>query len=286
MDKVLRWTGYVVTTLLFAILAAALWLWISSEHILNAHINGRPERLARPTAAQIADAPRQLHVLGCVECHGDGLRGTLMFDEPNIARVYAPNLTLIAAQETDQQLARAIRQGIGSDGRSLVIMPSATFSRLTDSEVAALIRAIHALPRGGLEVPRREIGVLGRFGLAIGQFHTAPESLAQYAQRLPIDVGPQFANGRHLVAIKCAECHGPDLTGSEVEPGVTAPDLVLAGAYDLGQFKALLRTGVPPGARKLTMMDDVARNQFSHYTDEEIAEIHSYLVARSRKLGG
>lgn len=286
MRKVLRGAGYVAIGLLLLLLVGALWLWIASERMLHPHIGGRAERLAKPTAAQLADAPRQLYVLGCIECHGHGLRGTLMFDEPNIARVYAPNITLIAARNSDQQLARAIRQGVGSDGRSLVIMPSATFSRLDDSEVAALIAAIRALPEGGQPVPRREVGPLGRLGLVIGQFHTQPRALAVYAAKMPIDLGPTLAAGRHLVATKCAECHGPDLTGSEVEPGVTAPDLMIAGAYDLSAFKALLRTGVPPGGRKLKMMDDVARNQLSHYTDEEMAEIYAYLVARAQKLSG
>ena len=32
--------------------------------------------------------------------------------------LYAPNLTLVAAKATDEQLDQAIRQGIGHDGRA------------------------------------------------------------------------------------------------------------------------------------------------------------------------
>jgi cytochrome c553 len=94
MARLLRWTGYVVIALLLALLFTALWVWFASESKLKAHVAERTEHLAAPSAAQLADAPRQLRLLGCSDCHGDGVRGALMFDEPNIARVYAPNLTL------------------------------------------------------------------------------------------------------------------------------------------------------------------------------------------------
>ena len=85
------------------------------------------------------------------------------------------------------------------------------------------------------------------------------------------------------LTVNCAECHGPDLEGQEVKPGSIAPDLSIAGAYDLEQFRTLLRTGVPPGGKKLGMMASVARDDFSHLKDEEIAAIHAYLVERARR---
>jgi len=286
MARLLRWAGYVVIALLLALLFAALWVWFASESKLKAHVAERTEHLAAPTAAQLADAPRQLRLLGCSDCHGDGVRGALMFDEPNIARVYAPNLTLIATKASDQQLARAIRQGIGLDGRSLIIMPSATFSRLTDGEIAALIAAIRALPKGGKPQPPREIGLLGRLGLASGRFHTQPGALEEYALKMPVDLGPQLEAGRHIVASRCAECHGPDLGGAEVAPGINAPDLSVVGAYELPAFARLMRQGIPVGGRKLGMMGEVARIEFSHYTDAEIEQIHAYLQARAQRVAG
>ena len=69
-----------------------------------------------------------------------------------------------------------------------------------------------------------------------------------------------------------------------MEPGLKAPDLTIAGAYDLAAFKTLMRTGVPSGGRKLRVMDEVARDGFSHMTDEEIEQLHGYLQARAQKL--
>jgi mono/diheme cytochrome c family protein len=284
MRKVLRWTGYVVASLVLLVLLAAAAAWLLAGEKLSAHGNGKPEHLAKPTPAQLADASRELIVLRCAGCHNEGLRGDLFFDAPHVAKIYAPNLTQVAAKATDEQLARAIRQGIGVDERSLVIMPSDAFSRLDDSEVAVLIAVIRALPKVGNAMPPPQVGILGRVGLVIGKFHTAPEEVGDYARKLPIDLGPQYARGRHLAASNCAECHGPDLAGGEAEPGLNAPDLTIAGAYDLPGFTKLMRTGVPAGGRKLKMMDEVSREGFSHYTDDEIAAIHAYLVAGAQKL--
>lgn len=281
MAKALRWLGYGVLVVFILVVIAAAAIWFMSDRQLRGG-TAHPEHLAVPTAAQLAAAPRQLQVLGCVGCHGDGLRGNLFFNEPHVGKIYAPNLTQIASEASDQQLATAIRQGIGTDGRALVIMPSTTFSRLDDSEVAALIAAIRALPKAGSATPKREIGPLGRIGLVTGKFHTQPELRARYVQTAGFDAGPQFARGRHLVASRCAECHGPDLKGFEVEPGVVGPDLTIVGAYDLPAFTKLLRTGVPPGGRKLKLMDEVARSDLSHYTDDEIAATHAYLVERAQ----
>jgi mono/diheme cytochrome c family protein len=282
MAKVLRWTGYVVGGLVVIAVAVALFVWSAADVKLS-EITPQPERLATPTPAQLADGPRQLRVLGCLSCHGGMLQGDLFMDEPGLAKIYAPNLTRVAAKATDQQLAQAIRQGIGHNGRPLLVMPSEGYQFMTDSEVAALISAIRTFPKAGRETPAPSFGAMGRVGLALGKFHTAPELVETYRKSPIADFGPQFASGRHVVAVNCAECHGPNLKGQEVKPGSIAPDLAIAGAYDLEQFKTLLRTGVPPGGKKLGMMASVARDDFSHLKDEEIAAIHAYLVERARR---
>jgi cytochrome c553 len=283
MAKLLRWGGYAIAAapLLLLVAAAAIW-GLSWQKLSGAKT--APVHLATPTAAQLADAQRMLTVLRCDGCHGKGLAGDLFFDEPNVARIYAPNLTAIAAKASDEQLARAITQGIGTDGRALVIMPSATFARLDDGEVAALIAAIRSQPRTGQPSPAREVGILGRIGLVTGKFHTTPEQVVQYATKFPIDVGAQFRPGQHIAASNCAECHGADIAGGEAKPGLTAPDLTIAGAYEPAAFKTLMRTGVPPGGRKLKMMDEIARDSLSHMTDAEIDQLYAYLQARAQRL--
>jgi mono/diheme cytochrome c family protein len=265
------------------LLLAAVGIFGVSEFKLRARPTPAPSRLSVPTAAQTADGPRQLHVLGCFTCHGEGLRGDVFIDEPGVAIVYAPNLTLIAAKASDAQLDQAIRQGIGHDGRSLLIMPAEGYQFMTDSEVAAVISAIRALPKGGKETPKASVGLKGRLGLALGKFNTAPKLVRTFRENQTADLGPQFARGRHIVAVNCAECHDPQLHGQEVEPGVVSADLEIVGAYDLEQFKKLLREGIPPSGKDIGLMGRVARRDFKYLTDEEIAAIHAYLVERAQR---
>lgn len=266
------------------VLLAALALYVLSEQKLRARPTPAASKLATPTAAQLADGPRQLHVLGCLSCHGEGLRGDIFLDEPGVGKIYAPNLTLVAAKATDEQLDHAIRQGIGHDGRSLLVMPSEGYQFMTDSEVAAVIAAIRGLPKGGKETPRASVGPKGRMGLALGKFHTAPDLVRIFRENQTPDFGAQFAEGRHIVAVNCAECHGPQLHGQEVEPGVVSPDMAIAGAYDLEQFKKLLREGVAPSGKDIGLMGRVARSDFKHMTDAEISEVHAYLAERARRM--
>jgi mono/diheme cytochrome c family protein len=283
MAKLLRWTGYVFAVLLGLALLAAAAVYALSQRALTERVAPAASRLATPAAAQLADGPRQLHVLGCLSCHGDGLQGDLFLDDSKVAKLYAPNLTLVAAQASDEQLDHAIRQGIGHDGRPLLIMPSEGYQFMSDAEVATLISAIRLLPKGGKEQPLPNVGPMGRLGLALGKFRTAPRLIRTFReQRLP-DFGPQFAAGRHIVEVNCAECHGPQLRGQEVEPGVVAPDLQIAGAYDIAQFRTLLRQGVAPGKKDIGLMGQVARSDFKHLNDEEIAAIHAYLVERAQR---
>ncbi len=283
MATALRWLGYLVAAVLVLALLAALWIWIASARVMGSTHQGKPEPLSRPTAALQADAARQLKVLGCVSCHGEGLRGQLMFSEPKVADVYAPNLTLIAAKASDQQLARGIRQGIGVDGRPLFVMPSAQYSRLGDAEVASLIAAIRQLPRGGEQTPANSFGPIGRLGIATGKFPDQPSQVEHYRNNMPADLGPQYAAGRKLAMVNCAECHGAAFGGGEPKPGTMAPDLAIAGAYDLPAFRTLMREGVAPGGKKLGLMREVARDDFSHFTDQEIAAIHDYLAERAAR---
>ena len=81
----------------------------------------------------------------------------------------------------------------------------------------------------------------------------------------------------------CAECHGPSFRGAEPKPGLKTPDLSIVGAYGLPAFAKLMRTGVPASGKQLELMDDVSKNDFSHYDDEEMAALHAYLVERARR---
>ena len=282
MAKVLRWPGYLLAALLLIVLSAAAWVWIASSRALSVAPDPQPSRLERPTPAQLADAPRQLRVLGCVGCHGERLQGDLFLNIPGIVKLHAPNLTLVAARSTDQQLDQGIRQGIGHDGRPLLVMPSEGYQFLSDSETAALIAAIRAMPRGGRDQPPAVVEGRGRIGLALGKLRPAPALVGEYRASPLASFGSNFERGRHIVQVNCSECHGASLTGKELKPGTFAPDLSIAGAYDLAQFETMLRTGIAPGNKNIGVMGEVARSDFKYLKDDEIAAIHAYLVERAK----
>lgn len=282
MAKVLRWAGYSLASIIGLILVAAAALWIISSIKLNARPQAKHEQLVQPTPQQLADAGRAGWTLGCFSCHGKDLRGGKIFDQPLVGTLWAPNLTLAAARATDQQLAQAIRQGIGVDGRSLFVMPAEAFQHLSDQEVAALIRMIRTAQPGGSPTPANSYGPLGRLGLVMGKFRTAPDLVAEYSTHEPYPAGPQLEAGRQFSMTRCSGCHGPSLAGKEVEPGETSPDLTIAGAYELPAFKKLLREGVPAGGQKLPMMGPTARSDLSHLTDAEIEALYNYLRARAQ----
>ncbi|HEX8127448.1 MAG TPA: cytochrome c [Allosphingosinicella sp.] len=285
MRKALRWAGIGLATLIGLLVVAAIAIFVWSEMILGRDYAPATEALPAVSAAEKAAAPRLARVLGCLGCHGEGLKGKLMFDAPGVARVFAPNITQIAAKASDRQLAAGIRQGIGHDGRGLFIMPSPQYSRLTDRETAALVGWIRTLPRAEGRTRGLSAGPIGRLGLVTGAFRPGPSGVEEYRSQAPIAVGREHEAARHLAATACSECHGPALMGGSAGPDQNAPDLRIAAGYDPAQFRALMRTGRPPGGRDLGLMATVAKADFSHLTDAEIDALHAYLAARARRLG-
>lgn len=285
MRTALRWAGIGLAGLIALLIVAAIVIFAWSEVILRRDYSAAPETLPGLGPAEKAGAPRLARVLGCLSCHGEGLKGKVMFDAPGVAKVFAPNITEVAAKSSDQQLAAGIRQGIGHDGRGLFIMPSPQYSRLTDRETAALVAWIRTLPRAEGQTRGLRAGPIGRLGLVIGSFRPGPEGVAEYRSQVPIAVGPGHETARHLAATACSECHGPSLMGGSAGPGQKAPDLRVAAGYDTAQFRALLRTGRPPTGRDLGLMTTVSKQDFSHLTDSEIDSLHAYLVARAERLG-
>lgn len=62
---------------------------------------------------------------------------------------------------------------------------------------------------------------------------------------------------------------------------MNAPPLLIAQAYSLPEFKALLATGVARNGRDLyaqgSIMGIVAREQLSHLTGDEVEALHQFL---------
>src|SRR5215471_12444285 len=77
-------------------------------------------------------------------------------------RIVAPNLTpdkeTGAGNWTDDMLARAIREGIGHDGRALFpIMPYQNFRLISDEDLASIVVYLRSVPPVRHELPKTEI---------------------------------------------------------------------------------------------------------------------------------
>ncbi len=285
MGRIVRWGGYALGGLAALVVLAAIGLFGMSEWITKRSYAAEPVRLRAASAIELADAPRQARILGCVSCHGEALAGRVMTDVPNVVHIIAPNLPAIAARASDEQLARAIRGGIGHDGRNLFVMPSASYQRLADGEMAALSAHIRSLPVGDGPTGGFSAGPLGRVAIAAGKLRPQAVKMEEFRRQGPIPAGREHSVGQALAGKYCADCHGPALEGRAMESGDTSPDLALVGAYDAGQFRAFMRTGKAVGGREVGLMSKVARSDFRHLRDGEVEALYRYLRARAEKVG-
>jgi mono/diheme cytochrome c family protein len=150
---------------------------------------------------------------------------------------------------------------------------------MTDAEVADLIAWLRTHPAAGPVQPRESFGPLGRLAILLGQAKPTPAYVTEAKAHPAFDAGPQFARGRHLAMTVCGECHNSDLKGRAGD----TPDLLIAASYDLPAFTKLMRTGVPMDGKDKGLMSEVARENFSSFTDADIAALHAYLTARAEK---
>jgi mono/diheme cytochrome c family protein len=236
-----------------------------------------------PSIVQITDpteARRLPVLLGCLSCHGKSGGGGKM-ELPGVVLLGAPNLTTVLPEYGDAELVRLIRFGVRRDGTTALGMPAATFYPLGDSDLAKVIAYLRNLPPAADRGPGRgvrQISFKARVGIVLGKFKTSAGSVDRTAPRwgeLPRTT--PFERGRYLASVTCAECHGQDFEGSELEG---SPSLRIAAVYDLEQFGHLLRTGEPISKRDLGEMTSVAKEDFVLFNDAEIADLHAFFRGR------
>jgi mono/diheme cytochrome c family protein len=215
--------------------------------------------------------------VGCDGCHERNLQGGVWSDKAWVGTIHTANLTRAIGGYTDSQLARAIRSGVRADGSQLWEMPSETWTTMTDAEVADVIAWLRTHPAAGPVQPRESFGPLGRLAILMGKAKATPAYVIEAKANPAFDAGPPLSRGRHLAMTVCGECHGSDLKG---RPGFT-PDLLIAASYDMPGFTKLMRTGVAMDGKTKGLMSEVARENFSSFTDADIAALHAYLTARA-----
>jgi mono/diheme cytochrome c family protein len=243
-------------------------------------------------------------ILQCFTCHSPrnwdapgappiaekmGSGGTIL-NEDSSTLVIAPNITpdieTGAGTWTDDMLGRAIREGVGHDGRALNWkMPATTFRSVSDEDLASIIVYLRSIPAVHHHVAPTKM--------------TAAERLAQEKSLEPLtepiaipDLSDPMKRGRYLVKIgECLGCHTSHATynpgvfagGNDIErfgriafsANITADSTGIA--YGPQAFIFTLRTG--KGGLLSPIMPWIS---YKNMTDEDLKAVYTYLCAQPK----
>jgi mono/diheme cytochrome c family protein len=290
--KILKWIGIVLGGLVGLLVLAFTILYLLGSVRWN-KLHGKyvvpVETITVPTdEASIARGEHIATIRMCRHCHLDDLSGQAA-GAPILITLSVPNLTSgaggVGAVNTDEDWVRAIRHGVGHDSRGLVLMPSSVWYYLSDEDLAALIAYLKSLPPVNNELPKTDLGPVGRVMLMLGQL--PPEivpNVISIDHDGPRPVSPEpgvtAEYGKYLAAT-CTLCHGSNFNGqliSEGGPKYLAPNLTRGGelhAWSEEDFITTLRTGVTPSGHKL--IDVMPWKYFGQMTDDELKAVWLYL---------
>lgn len=95
---------------------------------------------------------------------------------------------------------------------------------------------------------------------------------------LPVPLQATGLSGEHLAyTVGCINCHHQ--TDKHV---INAPPLVIVKTYSISEFRTLMKTGVTKAGRDMaaqgSVMGFVAKEQFSHFTDAEVAALYDFFT--------
>src|SRR5690242_580208 len=150
--RVLRWIGIAVLSLVGILLIAAIGVYIDSNFRLSKTYQLAAAPIAIPSDAASIERGRHLATsLGqCVDCHGDNLAGREFLNAPGIVRAVSANLTSgeggAGRTFSDADWVRALRHGVGPNGKPLLIMPAQGFNALSPQDLGALIAYVKSVP--------------------------------------------------------------------------------------------------------------------------------------------
>lgn len=289
MKRILKRIGIGLGALLVVLLLVAAGLYVRGRMAFNRRVEVAAKPLAlRSDPATLARGRHLAEaVTGCTVCHTANFAGQPFVDSPVFATIAAPNLTAgrggLGKRYTPEDWVRAIRHGVGADGRRLVIMPSQHFAELSDGDAAALVAYLRTVPPVDNVLPERRVGPMGGILLGAGQLTFPADAVARDREgsAAPAAPAPTPEYGRYLTTVAlCAECHGEDLAGRK--PGMgppPGPNLTRGGrtgTWTEEAFIRTLRTGKAPDGYPLNP-ENMPWRQFARMSDVELQAIWRYL---------
>jgi mono/diheme cytochrome c family protein len=245
-------------------------------------------------------------VYGCLGCHSprdekapgrpplaDKLGAGTVFEEGAElpGHLVTPNLTpdkeTGIGNWTDDMLARAIREGIGHDGRTLFpLMPYPNYREMPDEDLASVIAYLRTLEPVKNSLPKTEIIFPVKYLM-----RSAPQPISAPVSQP--DLSDPVKRGAFLVRMaSCADCHTPQEKG-QVKPGMDlaggllfksseatvmaaniTPDASGISYYDEDLFLQAIRTGKVKARSLSPVMPWVL---YRGMTDEDLKAIFAYL---------
>ena len=284
-------------------------IFVSSRQHLRFDDTPYPDVAASNDSAVVERGRYIVRVVApCAGCHGDPsqraayasgadvpLVGGVVFDIPP-GKFYTRNLTSDAetglGNVPDKAIARALRYGVGHDGRAL--LPFMEMQGLADDDLRAVVSYLRTQPAVRNPVPPHHYNLLGKIVRATVVSKPVGPSSTPLAQS---PRGPSIENGRYLVesVALCWSCHtersqmtgaftGPryggtknfkeidDPTHSWSPPNITSdPETGRLGKMNEDQFVARFRQGrVIPGS-------PMPWQAFSRMNEEDLRSIYRYL---------
>ncbi|MBL7987840.1 MAG: cytochrome c [Chlorobi bacterium] len=302
--KVFKWTGIV--------LASIIVLFVAAVFIFNGKTYDAPypDIKATKDSAAIARGEYLAYGLGhCAGCHVGSvddymkvaagqhipLSGGFEFELGPMGFIRTPNITpdpeTGIGKLSDQEIARALRYGVGHDGRAIFdFMP---FHNLSDEDLTAIISFLRSQPPVKHEVEVRDLNFLGKAVNAFMIKPVGPEG--EVAKSVKPDTTAEYGKYLVLCIANCRGCHtnrdittgaytGPDFAGgfemeSTLVPGTICVTPNLTPDPETGhitnwseeQFIARFRAGATIKASEMPW------DMFKTATDNDLKAIYHYL---------
>lgn len=300
MNVILRRIAMAAGALVALAVVAACVVYVMSERHVTRRYALVTEAIPIPTDSASLARGRHLvrSIAKCGDCHTETLGGSVLMDNPGMGRFVSMNLTRgkggLGATLTDADWIRAIRHGVGHDGRGLLLMPSRDFQDLSVADLGAIIAYAKSVPPVDNDLPSNTLGPVSRTLIVTNQFPFSDAETSDLASRAPATappVGPTAEYGSYLAhTAGCMGCHGPTLSGGKIPGGnpswPPAANLTPSGltAYDQASFTTLLRTGARPGGTKVRAPMPIEWTK--EMSDDEITGVWLYLRTVSPKNFG
>lgn len=291
MRRILKWVGLGLAALLILTLVFILYTFVNTTVRMNRVYDFPAQAVSIPNDPASVANGRRIYLSHCSGCHLPDLGGRVIFEDPAIGRMVASNLTRgqgsAVGGNTDEEWVLAIRHGIDTDRKTLLVMPSQYYYHFTDQDLGDLIAFLKSAPPVDRNLGGSSTTFMGTLMSGLGLFGKIfpAEHIPHQAPRpAPVAEAVSAEYGEYVIShTGCADCHGEDLRGgrSPDPSALPAPNITQSGrlaAYDDAAFLTVMRSGLTPDKRALDA-GQMPWPEFQLLTDTELQAAYLYLAS-------